>query len=309
MSRLDCINNRNIKIIAAYVKGKTGSHENLFEDLSYPSDVFESAESFFLDEDEWTTYDNFAKIFRRARERIGGPNFYFACGSSSASLRSWGRFHVFAKLFISPGDGFRRIPFFNRNLNDTKEIDIVLPPAYDGRLGKFRTILKVEFHRDVDPNSDYIGDPFLRGIISAIPTLWGLEPASVRQPLKQYDPEILFSREPEFKSYRLEPKKEGGLLTIRHPGHGGRSIVGEKVFLLPEQIDDRELFLGRFTKNKADTTNADGHREAMLITETVKVNGRTLLREGDLFMTPYFILDVTYDRISVFQRFANAISK
>jgi class 3 adenylate cyclase len=309
MSRRDCINNRNIKIIAAYVQTKTGAHEDLFGDLSYPADAFQSAEDFFLDEDEWTTYENFEKIFRRARERVGEPDFYFACGFSSANLRSWGRFHVFAKLFISPGDGYRRLPFFNRNLNDTKEIDVVFPPAYDNRLRKFRTILKVEFHRDVDPNSDYIGDPFLRGILSAVPTLWGLEPASVRQPLKQYDPEILFSREPEFEPYRLNPKKEGELLTIRHPGHGGRSIVGEKVFLLPEQIGERELFLGRFTKKKDSSPNPRGQKEAMLITETVKANGRTLLREGDLFMAPYFILDVTYDRISLLQRFANAFAK
>ncbi|MFZ0448832.1 MAG: adenylate/guanylate cyclase domain-containing protein [Desulfatiglandaceae bacterium] len=309
MSRLYSINNRNIKIIAAYVKSKTGSHESLFEDLSYPCDAFESAADFFLDEDEWTTYENFEKIFRRARKSVGEPDFYFTCGFSSASLRSWGRFHVFSKLFISPGDGFKRLPFFNKNLNDTKEIDIVFPPAYDSRLRKFRTILKVEFHRDMDPNSDYIGDPFLRGVISAIPTLWGLEPASIRQPLKQYDPEILFSREPEFAPYQLQPKKEGDLLTIRHPGHGGRSIVGERVFLLPEQVGERKLFLGRFTKNKADTMNVNGQREAMLITETVKANGRTLLREGDLFMAPYFILDVTYDRISLFHRLVNAFSK
>jgi class 3 adenylate cyclase len=309
MSRFDCISNRNIKIIAAYVKRKTGSHENLFEDLPYPCDAFESAEAFFLDEDEWTTYENFEKIFRRARERVGEPDFYFACGFSSPSLRSWGRFHVFAKLFISPGDGFRRLPFFNRNLNDTKEIEVVFPPAYDTRLRKFRTVLKVEFHRDVDPNSDYIGDPFLRGIISAVPTLWGLKPASVEQPLKQYDPEILFSTEPEFQAYELQPKKEGDLLTIRHPGHGGRSIVGEKVFLLPEKIGDREIFLGRFTRKKANTLNPAAEKEAMLITETVRVNGRTLLREGDLFMAPHFILDVTYDRISLFHRLASTFSK
>ncbi len=309
MSRRDCISNRNIKIIAAYVRRKTGSLANLFEELTYPCDAFESAEAFFLDEDEWTTYENFEKIFRRAGKRVDEPDFYFACGFSSPSLRSWGRFHVFAKLFISPGDGFRRLPFFNRNLNDTKEIDIVFPPTYDSRLRKFRTLLKVEFHRDVDPNSDYIGDPFLRGIISAIPTLWGLEPASVKQPLRQYDPETLFSMEPEFQAYGLNPKKEGDLLTIRHPGHGGRSIVGEKVFLLSDQVGDRKLFLGRFTKKKDSALDPSEQKEAMLITETVRTNGRTLLQEGDLFMAPYFILDVTYGRISLFQRLANTFSK
>jgi class 3 adenylate cyclase len=303
MSRRDCISNRNIKIIASYVESKTGGHENLFHGLPYPFEAFPSAEEFFLDEDEWTTYENFEKIFRRARDLVDEPRFYFTCGSSSAELRSWGRFHVFARLFSNPGDGFKRLPFFNKNLNDTKEIDIVIPPCFDRRAQRFRTLFKVEFHRDMDPNGDYIGDPFLRGIISAIPTIWGLEPAIVEQPLKPYDPEILFQREPEFASYQLHPKREGDLLTIRHPGHGGRSIVGEKVFLQPDQVRGRTFFLGRYTKKAANTLNRLEEHEAILITETVTVNGRTLLREGEIFLAPYFILDVMYDRVSLGNRF------
>jgi len=308
MSRRDCISNRNIKIIATYVQTKAGDHAGLFDDLSYPFEAFPSPKDFFLHEDEWTTYENFEKIFRRAKELVNEPGFYFACGSSSAALRSWGRFHIFAKLFSSPGDGFKRIPFFNRNLNDTKEIDIVIPPSFDRRVQKFRTVLKVEFHRDIDPNSDYIGDPFLRGIISAIPTLWGLEPATVEQPLKPYDPEILFEKEPEFKSYELHPKREGDLLTIRHPEHGGRSIVGEKIFLVPDQVGNRTLFLGRYTKKRTNTLNPGEEKEAILITETVTVNGRTILQEGEILLAPYFILDVTYDRMSFSNRFVNIFS-
>jgi len=308
MSRRDCISNRNIKIIATYVQSKTGDHAGLFDDLPYPFEGFPTPREFFLDEDEWTTYENFEKIFRRAKELVNEPGFYFACGSSSAALRSWGRFHIFAKLFSSPGDGYKRLPFFNGNLNDTKEIEVVIPPSYDGRIQRFRTVLKVEFHRDIDPNSDYIGDPFLRGIISAIPTLWGLDPAMVEQPLKPYDPEMLLQKEPEFKAYELHPKREGDLLTIRHPEHGGRSIVGEKIFLLPDQVGNRTLFLGRYTKKPTNTLSPVEEKEAILITETVTVNGRTLLQEGEIFLAPYFLLDVTYDRTSLTNRFVNIFS-
>jgi len=308
MSRRDCISNRNIRIIATYVKMKTGSHDTLFKDLPYPFEAFPSAKDFFLDEDEWTTYENFEKIFRRAKDLVNEPDFYFACASSSASLRSWGRFHVFAMLFSSPGDGFKRLPFFNKNLNDTKEIDVVIPPSYDRDIRKFRTILKVEFHRDMDPNIDYIGDPFLRGMISSIPTIWGLEPAWVGQPLKPYDPEILFRREPEFEMYHLDPKQEGDLLTIRHPVHGGRSIVGERIYLLADRIADRRLFLGRYAKKPEQGLNPGDQKEAILITETVRVNGITLLREGEIFLAPYFILDVTYDRLPLFNRLTSVFS-
>jgi class 3 adenylate cyclase len=308
MSRRDCISNRNIKIIATYVRSKTGGHAGLFDDLHYPFEAFPSGEAFFLNEDEWTTYENFETIFRRARTLVNEPEFYFSCGFSSAALGSWGRFHIFAKLFSSPADGYRRLPLFNRNLNDTKEISVVLPPSFDTRVQKLRTILKVEFHRDIDPNSDYIGDPFLRGIISSIPTLWGLGPALVNQPLQPYDPEILLEKDPEFAPYNLQPKQEGDLLTIRHPEHGGRSIVGEKVYLQQDLVGENKLYLGRFTKKPANGMHPAAEKEAIVITETVTVNGRKILQEGEILSAPYFILDVTYDRMSLTSRIINLFS-
>jgi len=108
MSRTDCISNRNIRIIAAYVQNRIGSHPSLFEGLSYPRDEYLSAQDFFLNEDEWTTYDNFELIFRKGKELVDEPDFFFNCGASSARLRSWGRFHYFVRVFATPDDGFRR---------------------------------------------------------------------------------------------------------------------------------------------------------------------------------------------------------
>ena len=64
MTRIDCISNRNIKIIATYLKSRLGHLDTLFDGLSFPSDRYRSPDDFFLNEDEWTTYDNFQKIFR-----------------------------------------------------------------------------------------------------------------------------------------------------------------------------------------------------------------------------------------------------
>ena len=155
MSRLDCISNRNTKIIATYVGYKLGTHPSLFDDLPYPAHEYPSPEDFFLNEDEWTTYENFTQIFRRARALVNEPNFFFDCGASSAKLRSWGRFHYFVRVFATPNDGFKKLPFFNKNFADTKEIEIILPPTYDRNLKKIRTLIKIEFHSDMDPNRDY----------------------------------------------------------------------------------------------------------------------------------------------------------
>ena len=303
MSRLDCISNRNIKIIATYVIHRLGTYHSLFDGLPYPSDEYSSPEDFFLNEDEWTTYENFNRIFRRGKELVNEPNFFFNCGASSAKLRSWGRFHYFVRVFATPNDGFKKLPFFNKNFDDTKEIDVILPPTYDRTLKKIRTLIKIEFHSDMDPNKDFMGDLYTKGIISSIPTIWGMPPASFRQVLAPYNPEVLFNEEPEFLPYSLEASVEEDTMTIRHPEHGRRTIVGEKIFLEPEVVDGKKICLGKYSKRVPNYPPGGGDtREAILITKTIRIENRVLLTAGEIFMAPYFILDVTYERGSLLHR-------
>ena len=305
MSRLDCISNRNIKIIATYVNSKLGTTHPLLEGFPYPTDEYPTPEDFFFNEDEWTTYENFSQIFRRAQELVDEPYFSFNCGASSARLRSLGRFHHLLKFIATPNDGFKRLPFFNKNFNDTKEIEIIFPPVYDSHLKKNRTLLKVQFHNDIDPHQDYIGDPYLRGLVSSIPTVWGLAPASIKQPLNPYDPEVLFNQEPEFLPYELAVKIEGDILTLRDPNQGERRKVGERVVLKADVVNGRDIFLGKYTQPLPYHKPAGGNkREAILITDTIKSGGRILLKAGEIFMAPYFILVVSYERLSFRQRFS-----
>jgi class 3 adenylate cyclase len=306
MSRVDCISNRNIKIAASYVAHKLGGYGHLFEGMPYPSDRFPSAEDFFLNEDEWTTYQNFLAIFRRAKEMVDEPYFYFNCGSSAARLRSWGRLDYFVPIFTSPSDGFRRLPFFNRQFTDTKDIEVLVPPSYDKAFRKMRTLLEIRHHEDLDVHEDYLGDPYSRGMISSIPTIWGLQPALVRQLMNPYDPEILFNQEPELSPFGLDPKIENHWLTVSHPAYGHRKAVGKKVILIPELINGRPVYLGKYKDmDDGQSLSEDGEREAILITETVQVGQRTLLKAGELFKAPSFVLDVTYDRLSLRGRLYN----
>ena len=310
MSRLHCISNRIIKIIFAYVDSKLGTHQSFFDGLPYPLDEYASPEQFFLNEDEWTTHDNFEKIFRRARELVrakelvNDPDFFFRCGASAARLRSWGRLHYFVRVFSSPNDGFRRVAFFNKTFDDTKEIELVSPPTYDPSLKKISVLLKVQYHDDFDPHKDYFGDLFTRGIISSIPTIWGADPASIRQPLTPYNPVVLFNKDPEFAPLGLEARMEGDLMTIEDPAQGRRIAVGKKILLEPEEVNNKTVFLGKYSEHAPGNSmmpHDKGH-DAMLITRTVQVGDRILLRQGKIFMAPYFILHVTYDRLSMFRR-------
>ncbi|MBW2082970.1 MAG: hypothetical protein JRI39_07750 [Deltaproteobacteria bacterium] len=295
MTRVDCISNRNIRIIAAYVESRIGNYETLFKGLSYPREEYNSPSEFFLNEDEWTTYENFEKIFRRARELVNEPYFFFNCGASCGYTGAWGKLSYFARVFKSPRDGFHRLPFFNKTFNDTKEIRVVRPTFYDKESGKLRVILQVRFHEDFDPNRDYIGDPYLRGIISSIPTLWGLPPAAVREPLNPYDPVKLFTEEPELAPYELRPTIEGTKLTVKDPISGSRVVAGQKVLLIPERVNGQAVYLGRYSEfTPSSFQTGPDEKVALLITRTIATNSRVLLKQGEIFLAPYSILDITF---------------
>ncbi|SPD75890.1 Adenylate and Guanylate cyclase catalytic domain protein [uncultured Desulfobacterium sp.] len=303
MSRLDCVSNRNTKIIATYVESKIGSFQGLFDGLSYPTEEYASAEAFYLNEDEWTTFENHEQIFRRARGLIDEPDFYYNCGASSIKLQAWGRFHYFMRLFATPADVIKRLPFFNNNSNDTKEIEVVLPPVYDKRARKFKAILKVQYHEDFSPNRNYMGDPYLRGIISYIPTMWGLAPAVIEQPLNSYDPVVLLNNDPDFMPYRLDVKIEDGFMTLKDPTDDRRVVVGERILLESEIVNGKMVFLGKYSRPSRDYSPGPwDKREAILITRCVQAGSQILLTAGEIFKAPYFILIVTYDNLSFFQR-------
>ena len=305
MSRKDCVSNRNTKIIATYVRYRLGNIGPLFDNLPFPKDKYPTAKRFFLNEDEWTTFENFETIFRKAKEMVGEKDFFFQCGASSARFGSWGRFQYFARVFATPSDGFKRLPFFCRNSEDTKDIEVIKKPEYDRKLKKIKTVLKITFHDDFDCNKDYIGDAYLRGIVASIPTIWGLPPASTEQPLVPYDPEILFNTDPEFSLYHLNAKMEGNRLTINDPETGQRMEVGRRVILIPEKIEKEELFLGKYAplQENRNQENAKG-KTAILITETVRTGEETLLQKGAIYSAPYIIINISYERLSWKRRVA-----
>ena len=152
---------------------------------------------------------------------------------------------------------------------------------------------------------EYVGDPYTRGIISSIPTIWGLAPAEIKQPLKPYSPEILFNEEPEFACYGLDVRMEEEYLTIKDPAQDQRKIVGKKIMMEPEMVNGKKIFIGHYTElPKGDPKSIGDGQEGILITETVQVDNRIILKEGEIFKAPYFILDITYDRFSFMDRLA-----
>jgi class 3 adenylate cyclase len=300
----DCsISNQNIKIITAYLKHKVGHYETIFDGLDYPSSHYPSPEEFFLDENEWTSYDNYLEILRRGKELSGERYFYFQCGASTPYLRSFGRFNHFLLVFAKPDEGYKRLPFFVRNLSEVRQIEVVSGPKFDPRRRKVRAIIKIELTGKFDQNRDYIASTFTRGVISSIPLYWGLKQAMVKQPLQVFDPEILLNEEPEFAIYNLQAKMDGDQLFINDPESAKRIAVGRKVYLESEAINGKRLYLGRYVEPRKNNKLKDDSIEAVLITKTILSDGKVIVKSGEIFKAPYFILDVTYDKFSFRKRF------
>ncbi|MFN3534270.1 MAG: adenylate/guanylate cyclase domain-containing protein, partial [Desulfatiglandales bacterium] len=294
--RPDCISNRNVKIIATYLYHKTGTISGLFEGLQYPSYLFRTPEEFFLNEEEWTALSNFYTILRRARERVREPNFFFNCGFSAANLSSWGKLGYFTKLFSSPTDGFKRLGFFNKQFNDTKEIRVAIHPYYDKSEGLMKTVILIQYHEDMDPNEDMMGDLYTRGILSSIPTLWNLPPANIKCIMAPYDPiRILESLKPE-KELLLRWK--GKELYLRE-GQEEKKL-GELVRLLPEEAYEG-LFLGRHRPLSLEEQIKGDTPCALLMSLDLTLDELTV-ENNTILMAPYFVLDITYERMSVGSR-------
>ena len=172
-----------------------------------------------------------------------------------------------------------------------------------------RTVLEIRYHSDIDVHTDYAGDAYSRGILSAIPTIWGLKPAKVRQLMNPYDPVVLFREEPDLASFGLDPREEGDELTIRDPVTGQRKEVGRKVFIIPEPVHGKLVFLGKYSDVSPEGSfPLQKGKEALVITETVEVGRRLLLRAGEIFKAPSFVLDVTYDRLSMKHRLSRLLN-
>jgi class 3 adenylate cyclase len=297
-------------VIFRYVESLLGDACDLFEDIPFPGDRYKSIGDYLIDEDEWTTYEIFQRVFRKAKDLVGDPDFYFNCGASSARLQSWGRFDYFIQLFASPDDGIKRLPFFNKNFNDTKDIDIIKAPTFNKKSKKIHTIVRIKFHKDQDANKDFIGDAYLRGIISFMPTIWGLPPAVVRQPLNEYDPEILFAEEDEFAPFKLDPMVEAGKFTIYSPVEQKRKIVGRQVLLEPDIIGGKKVFLGRFSElNDEKEGGFNKGSIGILMTESLKIDDKDILNAGEVYKAPYFVLDITYDRLRFCKRFTQTFKR
>jgi hypothetical protein len=79
--------------------------------------------------------------------------------------------------------------------------------------------------------------------------------------------------------------------------------VGKKILIDPELLSKQDISQGKTDELPRDySVNMGDRKEAILITETVQADNWVILKAGEIFKSPYFILDVTYNRFSLVNR-------
>jgi class 3 adenylate cyclase len=97
---------------------------------------------------------------------------------------------------------------------------------------------------------------------------------------------------------------------IRRRSSKKRRVIGREVFLEPDIVGGRRVFLGRYSELTGE--KGAGERDkpvGVLITESLSIDGRMLVTKGEIFRAPYFILDITYTRSRLWNRLFRQVAK
>lgn len=164
------VNCRNVIIIARYLQKTIGTESWLFRDLPYTRD-------YLMDEAHWIQLSVYTAVIKRAKTILNDPDAAFHIGFSSAELESWGDMfkylqRLFASVTLGPRDVYRRLPEYVKHFNQTKDFALV-------EIKETSAIMSVTFKPDINPWEDVESDRFIQGILTAIPIIWHLPPATV----------------------------------------------------------------------------------------------------------------------------------
>ncbi len=168
---VSCINSR---AIIAYIKNRRPNrvHE-LFTDLPPPYRDLTDPESFFKEENNWVPSSVIAHLFRNARLITENEDTAFEIGFESVAKREFNFVQrLFLTAFASPRSALKRVNQINMKFNTSKIVELV----YDA---PGRAVIRWHWKEGCGASKDSCA--YNRGIYSALPTLWGLEPARVTE--------------------------------------------------------------------------------------------------------------------------------
>jgi signal transduction histidine kinase len=303
LSKQDCVSNRNTVIMGNFAKRRLGSTAHIFDGLDYPRIAsgrqFSSSEDYYMWEHGWHTLNQYGTAYRRLRE-LFGPNTYYECGATAARFQSLGALGDLHYVVDGPAAALAKVPEYNTLFNDIKDFVLAIPPYFDTTRRKIQCTYIVRFHDDCDPHDDYISDPHIQGILSQVPCLWGLNPATIRQPLVPYDLVRLCEEELEFARLDLDPRIEGNVLYVRDPITERKKALAHRVVLVHEDLrleteilGESPIYLGKYREWSPD---AGSEATGFLLDDDLAAPHVKFFPRGTILGAPYYVIHCACDK-------------
>jgi hypothetical protein len=166
----------NCKAIYAYVNTRLPEKSHLlFEDLPEPYDTMPDLKTVLTDENNWVSSAVVVKLFENAKKLLNDEDVAFKIGMESVINQHLGYIQRFFIATFSNVPGvYKRINQINSKFNNTKE-NIEIVHTAPGRL-----TTRLYWNRRAELSRDICR--YNQGIYCAIPTIWRMEPAEIKEP-------------------------------------------------------------------------------------------------------------------------------
>ncbi|MDP2630392.1 MAG: adenylate/guanylate cyclase domain-containing protein [Candidatus Uhrbacteria bacterium] len=271
------VSTRNVNLIIEYCKKKGISQDALLSGLGYP-------ESYLTNSDNWIPFSAFKEITKRARIlHDNDPHVFYEIGASSTSEGGLGMLEVLkrmlASVFADPTVLIKRVPKYNEYFNKTKDIEIL-------KLEKDHAFFKVKFRGAIDPVHDFHSGPLVKGVIASIPVIWKQPHANVEELVLEYDVTKLLREQ-----FSVFSEIKNDLFYVEG------ELYGRAVGLVKEKVGSDHHYIGAYR----DPHEEDEHR-GILITKDYTYKSYPLLRQGQIYNAPYFILRMQWQYTPFFNR-------
>jgi hypothetical protein len=162
------------RAIIEYVRRQTGGDvAGLLKDISPELSHLPHPESYLTDLNNWVSSTLAKDMFARARLILGDEEAAYKIGYDAVQ---GGQFGYVQKIYLMtlphPRHALRKAQSINDKFNRTIRVELV-------KLGKTEAVVRLHWNRSLDLSRDFC--LFNQGIYTAIPTIWDMPPASLRE--------------------------------------------------------------------------------------------------------------------------------
>jgi HD-GYP domain-containing protein (c-di-GMP phosphodiesterase class II) len=135
--------------------------------------------AFLIDHHNWVSSKVCRTMYENARRITNDDQAALKIGFESVTNQNLGYLQqIFIKALASPKLAVERVKLINDKFNRTKELETV-------ELGKKNAIVRLHWHKDLTLSQDFC--LMNKGIYAALPLIWGLPAAEVRETQCQFE--------------------------------------------------------------------------------------------------------------------------